>query len=66
MEALYTNGPAGGGGARKFITERIGIVSTLMPRDTVRSGVVRLSTDRVLAAPGAQGPVGPAMPGTFR
>ncbi|MCX7199649.1 MAG: DUF1446 domain-containing protein [Proteobacteria bacterium] len=66
VEALYTNGPAGGGGARKFITERIGIVSTLMPRDTVRSGVVRLSTDRALAAPGAQGPVGPAMPGTVR
>jgi len=46
VEALYTNGPAGGGGARKFITERIGIVSTLMPRDRVRSRVVRLSTER--------------------
>lgn len=66
VEALYTNGPAGGGGARKFITERIGIVSTLMPRDAVRSGVVRLSTDRALAAPGAQSTVGPTMPGTVR
>lgn len=66
VEALYTNGPAGGGGARKFITERIGIVSTLMPRDAVRSGVVRLSTDRALAAPVAQGTEGPAMPGAVR
>ena len=53
VEALYTNGPAGGGGARRFITERIGIVSTLMPREDVRSSVVRLSTDR------APGPVVP-------
>jgi len=53
VEALYTNGPAGGGGARRFITERIGIVSTLMPREAVRSSVVRLSTDR------APGPVVP-------
>ena len=57
VEALYTNGPAGGGGARKFITDRIGIVSTLMSRDAVRSGVVRLSTDRVPA---------PAVPGAPR
>ncbi|MFO0523564.1 MAG: acyclic terpene utilization AtuA family protein [bacterium] len=54
VEALYTNGPAGGGGARKSTTERIGIVSTLMPRDAVHSSVVRLSTDRV-PAPAASG-----------
>ena len=35
VEALYTNGPAGGGGARKYVTEVIGIVSTLIDRDTI-------------------------------
>ncbi|MEZ0483295.1 acyclic terpene utilization AtuA family protein [Fibrella aquatica] len=33
VEALYTNGPAGGGGARKYIHELVGIVSTLIDRD---------------------------------
>ncbi|MFD2936182.1 acyclic terpene utilization AtuA family protein [Spirosoma flavum] len=33
VEALYTNGPAGGGGARKYIHEVVGIVSTLMDRN---------------------------------
>jgi len=46
VEALYTNGPAGGGGARTRATERIGIVSTLMPREQVLTSVVRLSTER--------------------
>ena len=32
VEALYTNGPAGGGGTRKYVTEQIGIVSTLIDR----------------------------------
>jgi hypothetical protein len=32
VEALYTNGPAGGGGARKYVTEQIGVVSTLIDR----------------------------------
>jgi len=32
VEALLTNGPAGGGGVRKAVTERLGIVSTLLPR----------------------------------
>ncbi|MFD1143609.1 acyclic terpene utilization AtuA family protein [Larkinella insperata] len=32
VEALYTNGPAGGGGARKYIHELVGIVSTLLDR----------------------------------
>jgi hypothetical protein len=50
VEALYTNGPAGGGGARRWVSERVGIVSTLMPRDAVRSSVVRLSTGRPAAA----------------
>jgi hypothetical protein len=36
VEALYTNGPAGGGGVRTDIDEVIGIVSTLLPRDQVQ------------------------------
>ena len=39
VEALYTNGPAGGGGTRKYITEQIGIVSTLIDRSRVRPSV---------------------------
>ncbi|GAB4040422.1 acyclic terpene utilization AtuA family protein [Spirosoma gilvum] len=35
VEALYTNGPAGGGGARKYIHEVVGIVSTLIDRHQV-------------------------------
>ncbi|WP_428666059.1 acyclic terpene utilization AtuA family protein [Runella sp.] len=35
VEALYTNGPAGGGGARKYITEVIGMVSVLIDRHKV-------------------------------
>lgn len=31
VEALYTNGPGGGGGVRKYVTEIIRIVSTLLP-----------------------------------
>ena len=33
VEALYTNGPAGGGGARKYVHEQVGIVSCFIPRD---------------------------------
>ncbi|WP_111671916.1 acyclic terpene utilization AtuA family protein [Algoriphagus litoralis] len=32
VEALYTNGPAGGGGARKLVKEVIGVISILMDR----------------------------------
>jgi len=39
VEALYTNGPAGGGGARKYVSEQIGIVSTLIARERVRAEV---------------------------
>ncbi|WP_245592576.1 acyclic terpene utilization AtuA family protein [Actinomadura rifamycini] len=35
VEALYTNGPAGGGGVRTRTDEVIGIVSTLLPREAV-------------------------------
>lgn len=36
VEALWTNGPGGGGGARKSVHERIGVVSTLIERERVR------------------------------
>jgi hypothetical protein len=35
VEALYTNGPAGGGGVRKYATEVVGIVSVLVDRQKV-------------------------------
>lgn len=37
VEALYTNGPAGGGGVRKSATEQIGIVSCLVPREIIQT-----------------------------
>ncbi|WP_259015858.1 acyclic terpene utilization AtuA family protein [Emticicia fluvialis] len=36
VEALYTNGPAGGGGVRKSVTEVVGIVSTLIDRKNIK------------------------------
>jgi hypothetical protein len=36
VEALWTNGPGGGGGARKYLREQIGVVSTLIERSRVR------------------------------
>jgi hypothetical protein len=44
VEALLTNGPAGGGGFRKFAQERVGVVSTLLERNRVRSSVSLLET----------------------
>jgi hypothetical protein len=44
VEALYTNGPAGGGGVRKNVNEVIGIVSVLMPRDQIVPKVELKST----------------------
>ncbi|WP_433479056.1 acyclic terpene utilization AtuA family protein [Spirillospora sp. CA-142024] len=35
VEALYTNGPAGGGGVRTRVDDVVGIVSTLLPREAV-------------------------------
>jgi hypothetical protein len=40
VDALYTNGPAGGGGTRKYVQEQIGIVSTLIERERVPTKVV--------------------------
>ena len=45
IEALGTNGPAGGGGFRHWVTEKVGIVSTLMPRKHVETKVTVMSTD---------------------
>lgn len=39
VEALYTNGPAGGGGVRKYVNEVIGIVSTLIDRKDLKPQV---------------------------
>lgn len=40
VEALYTNGPAGGGGVRKYVNEVIGIVSILIDRNKTKSSVI--------------------------
>lgn len=45
VEALYTNGPAGGGAARKYVTEVIGIVSALLARNEVSSKVTVLESE---------------------
>ena len=42
VEALYTNGPAGGGGVRTDVREVIGIVSALIPRADVETGVTAM------------------------
>lgn len=39
VEALYTNGPAGGGGVRKIQTEVIGVVSVLMERNKIKDQI---------------------------
>ncbi len=39
VESLYTNGPAGGGGARKSIDETVAIASILIPRSDVKTEV---------------------------
>lgn len=39
VEALYTNGPAGGGGVRKQVNEVVGIVSVLIPREEAKAGL---------------------------
>lgn len=40
VEALYTNGPAGGGGVRKYTNEVIGIVSTLIDRNKIQAKII--------------------------
>ncbi|MFE7225729.1 acyclic terpene utilization AtuA family protein [Nocardioides sp. NPDC057577] len=50
VEALYTNGPAGGGGVRTSVTEVIGIVSTYIPRAAVTPRVTLLETGEANAS----------------
>lgn len=40
VEALYTNGPAGGGGVTRSVSSVIGVVSTLIERDLVEPSVI--------------------------
>ncbi|WP_190820623.1 acyclic terpene utilization AtuA family protein [Saccharopolyspora pogona] len=49
VEALYTNGPAGGGGVRADVREVIGIVSALIPRSDVETRVTVLEVDGAAA-----------------
>jgi hypothetical protein len=44
VEALYTNGPAGGGGVRKYVNEVVGIVSTLIDRNRIKATVTVKTT----------------------
>ncbi len=39
VEALYTNGPAGGGGVRKYTNEIVGIVSTFIARSKINNSI---------------------------
>ena len=39
VETLYTNGPAGGGGAWKQAKQVVAVVSTLIPQDRVRPAI---------------------------
>ncbi len=40
VETLYTNGPAGGGGARQAVREVLAIVSTFIPRSAIQTKVL--------------------------
>jgi hypothetical protein len=42
VEALYTNGPASGGGASKSVREVIAVASMLMPRSAIPTQTVLL------------------------
>jgi hypothetical protein len=42
VEALYCNGPAGGGGARKYLREVVGVASTFLSRDLVTPRLVEV------------------------
>ena len=39
VETLYTNGPAGGGGATKAMREVVAVASAFVPREAVRTSV---------------------------
>jgi len=40
VEALYTNGPAGGGGARKYVRSIVSVASVLIPQSDVEIQVI--------------------------
>ncbi|WP_339880631.1 acyclic terpene utilization AtuA family protein [uncultured Algoriphagus sp.] len=40
VEALYTNGPAGGGGASQNLVEQISIASVLLPKSEVKTNII--------------------------
>jgi hypothetical protein len=45
VEALYTNGPAGGGGATRSVREVIAAAAVLMPRSAVQPSTVLLNAE---------------------
>lgn len=45
VEALYTNGPAGGGGATQKLTELISIASVLLPKSEVKTNIIYQNID---------------------
>lgn len=45
VEALYTNGPAGGGGASRSVREVIAAAAVLVPRSAVQTSTVLLTQD---------------------
>ena len=45
VEALYTNGPAGGGGASRSVREVIAAAAVLMPRESVHTSTVLLKAE---------------------
>ncbi len=47
VEALYLNGPAGGGGAARSVREVIAAAAVLMPRDAVQTSTVLLNAEGI-------------------
>ncbi len=47
VEALYLNGPAGGGGATRSVREVIAAAAVLMPRSAIHTSTVLLNTERL-------------------
>ena len=45
VEALYTNGPAGGGGASQNLIEQISIASVLLPKSEVKTNIIYQTID---------------------
>lgn len=45
VEALYTNGPAGGGGATQHLSEQISIASVLLPKSEVKTNIIYQTID---------------------